>query len=151
MDYPDRVTLCEDGVYRWRYTLSREQAKEHFHAMIGISLAVTTVIALIMFALIGTQVLLYLLILYAMMVGLPALIGWLTLGWDTRCYEMDDEYIRHKHATKGGDAFIGFKRIKDISVDKNAFWIKSGITTYTVYVPPEDMAFMKSYIQEWLK
>ena len=148
MDYPERVTLCDDGQYRWRCTLSREQAKSHYEDMIAISVIITTVISLIMLILIGWQVWWGVLMLYALIVGLPALIGWLTLGFDTRSYEMDEEYIRHKHATKGGDAFIRFKAIKAMRVSGNAFTIKAGITTYSVYVPPEDVAFVREYIEK---
>ena len=116
--------------------------------MIAISVIITTVISLIMLILIGWQVWWGVLMLYALIVGLPALIGWLTLGFDTRSYEMDEEYIRHKHATKGGDAFIRFKAIKAMRVSGNAFTIKAGITTYSVYVPPEDVAFVREYIEE---
>ena len=148
MEYPERVTLCEDGVYRWRYTLSREQAKTHYVDMIAIAVLITTVISLIMLVAIGWQVWWGVLLLYAFIVGLPALIGWLMLGFDTRSYEMDEEYIRHKHATKGGDAFAPIKKMKGMRVQGNVFRIMGTITEYTVYVPPEDVEFVKAYIRE---
>ena len=148
-EYPDRITLMDDGMYHWRYRLNREQALVHWEYMIVISTIVTTVIAVIMTILIGLkEIWPYLLILYGMMVGLPALIGYLTLGCDSRCYTMDEECIRHKHATKGGDAFIIYKKVKEAYVEKNAFTMKEGITTYTVYVPLEDVRFMKDYLKE---
>ena len=147
VEFPQRVTLCDDGQYRWRVTLSREQAKSHYEDMIAVTVIVTTVISLIMLIVIGWQAWWGVLMMYALMVGLPALIGHLTLGFDTRSYEMDGEYIRHKHATRGGDAFIRFKAIKAMRVSGNAFTIQAGITTYTVYVPPEDVAFVREYIE----
>ena len=151
MEYPDRVTQGEDGRYYWKYTLSKEQAKTHWYSMIMISSAVTTVIAVIMTALIGFRVWPYLLILYGMIVGLPALIGHLTLDCDARCYEMDEECIRHKHATKGGDAFIIYDKVKEAYADKNVFTFKAGITTYTVYVPQEDVRFMREYLRDRIR
>ena len=131
-EYPDRITLKDDGMYHWRYQLSKEQAREHWITMIWICTIVTTVVAVIMTMLIGLkEVWPYLLLLYGMLVGLPALIGYLTLGWDSRSYTMDEECIRHKHATKGGDAFIFYKKVKEAYVEKNAFTIKEGITTYS--------------------
>ena len=148
-EYPDRITLKDDGMYHWRYQLSKEQAREHWITMIWICTIVTTVVAVIMTMLIGLkEVWPYLLLLYGMLVGLPALIGYLTLGWDSRSYTMDEECIRHKHATKGGDAFIFYKKVKEAYVERNAFTIKEGITTYTVYVPPEDVRFMKDYLKK---
>ena len=148
MDYPDRITLMEDGVYYWRYLLSKDQAKEHWFVMIGIASLITTIIAVIMTALIGFgRIWPYLILLYGMLVGLPALIGHLTLGFDSRSYTMDDECIRHKHATKGGDAFIIYKKVKEAYVRGNVFTFKTGITTYTVYVPPEDVKFMREHLK----
>ncbi len=148
MDYPDRVTLMEDGVYYWRYQLSRDQAKDHWITMIGIASLITTVIAVIMTVLIGFgRIWPYLILLYGMMVGLPALIGYLTLGFDSRSYTMDDECIRHKHATKGGDAFIIYSKVKEAYVRGNEFTFKTGITTYTVYVPEEDVKFMREHLK----
>ena len=148
MEYPERVTLCEDGKYRWRITLSREQAKSHYEDMIAITVIITTVVSLIMLVVIGWQAWWGVLMLYALMVGLPALIGHLTFGFDTRSYEMDEEYIRHKHATRGGDAFIPIKKMKGMSVTGNVFRIRGAVTEYTVYVPQEDVAFVKEYIEK---
>ena len=47
--YPERVTLCEDGQYRWSYILSREQSRFYYRHMLkicSIIAAVITVIAL---------------------------------------------------------------------------------------------------------
>ena len=149
MDYPDRITLMDDGVYYWRYHLSKEQARVHWKQMVVICAIISTVIGVIMTAMIGLKKNWpYLLLFYGLMLGLPALIGYLTLGYDSRSYTMDEECIRHKHATKGGDAFIFYDKVKDAYVEKNAFTFKSGITTYTVYVPPEDVRFMKDFLKE---
>ncbi|MBQ8954722.1 MAG: hypothetical protein IJ048_11460 [Clostridia bacterium] len=152
MEYPERVTLCEDGVYRWKYQLSREQALAHWREMVVICTIVSTVIAVIMLAMIGLSALwLILLGIYGLCDALPALIGYLILGWDSRSYEMDEQAIRHKHATKGGDAFIIFEKIKDMRVSAGVFTIKEGITTYTVYVPYEDAEFVRRYIRERMR
>ena len=145
-----RLTLTEGGVYRWTYTLSREQALVHYHFMLKISGLITGTISLIMLILLRRYegAWLYVLGIIGGVFGLPAVIGWLTLGWDTRTYEMDETCIRHKHATRGGDAVIYFNKIQWMQVRGEAFTIKEGITTYTVYVPKEDVEFVKQYIKE---
>jgi hypothetical protein len=91
--------------------------------------------------------LLFILLIYGMILGMPALIGYLALGSDTRSYEMDDNCIRHKHATRGGDAVVIFDKVKWASERENAIILKEGITTYTVYAPLEDAAFVKEYVR----
>ena len=144
-----RLTQTEGGVYRWTYTLSREQALVHYHFMLKISGLITGTISLIMLILLRRYegAWLYVLGIIGGVFGLPAVIGWLTLGWDTRTYEMDETCIRHKHATRGGDAVIRFNKIQWMQVRGEAFTIKEGITTYTVYVPKEDVEFVKQYIK----
>ena len=145
-----RVTLMDGGFYRWSYTLSREQAKAHYWNMLLISGSISGAVGLIMlFVLHGYEGgWIAALGVFGFVFVLPALIGWLTLSNDTRTYEMNEECIRHKNATRGGDAFIFFKKIQWMQVRGEEFTIKAGITTYTVYVPIEDAAFVKQYIRE---
>ena len=145
-----RLTLTDGGVYRWTYTLSREQALVHYHFMLKISGLITGTISLIMLILLRRYegAWLYVLGIIGGVFGLPAVIGRLTLSWDTRTYEMDETCIRHKHATRGGDAVIHFNKIQWMQVRGEAFTIKEGMTTYTVYVPREDVEFVKQYIKE---
>ena len=156
--FPARVTRGEGGVYRWKYTLEREQAMTHYKTMNIVAAAVATAVCLVAFAMFASgaggssmtfrDFLLFPLVLYGGVLGLPALIGYLTLGWDTRSYEMDEEEIRHKHATRGGDAQIMFRKAAWMGARGNALILKQGITTYTVYVPAEDADFVKAFVKE---
>ena len=156
--FPARVTRGSDGVYRWKYTLAREQAMVHYRTMIAVGAAVSTAVCLIAFLMFvsgfgGSSMtfrdfLLFPLVLYGGVLGLPALIGYLTLNWDTRSYEMDGEEIRHKHATRGGDAHIAYRKARWLGADGNALILRQGITTYTVYVPAEDVDFVKAFVKE---
>ena len=152
----ERVVQGPDRVYRWKYTLTREQALVHFTLMNKIGAIIATVISAIMilFFYFGLEdqitpgfLLLFILLIYGMILGMPALIGYLALDSDTRSYEMDDNCIRHKHATRGGDAVVFFDKVKWASERENAIILKEGITTYTMYVPLEDAAFVKNYIR----
>ena len=77
----------------------------------------------------------------------PRIGFWLDNSSDARSYEMDDNCIRHKHATRGGDAVVFFDKVKWASERENAIILKEGITTYTMYAPLEDAAFVKNYIR----
>ena len=152
----ERVVQGPDRVYRWKYTLTREQALVHFTLMNKIGAIIATVISAIMilFFYFGLEdqitpgfLLLFILLIYGMILGVPALIGYLALDSDTRSYEMDDNCIRHKHATRGGDAVVIFDKVKWASERENAIILKEGITTYTVYAPLEDAAFVKEYVR----
>ena len=154
-EYPDRITLCEDGSYRWSYVLSREQSRFHYRMMIRICSVVGGLIALIMALMSGSMLSddpslwWSIAAVPAGIIGLPALLGYFLMnGGEVYQYEMDQEYIRHKHATKGGDAWIRFKKIRDLTVNGDVFVIQEGITTYRVYVPSEDKSFLKRYIEE---
>lgn len=158
--YTDRIVQGADGVYRWKCCLTREQALVHFWLMIKISAIVTTaicVVAFIMF-LSGTggsmtfsSFLFIPLLLYGCCLGLPALIGYLALNYDNRSYDMDEKEIRHKHATKGGDACVEFHKVSFMKVEGNALILKQGITTYTIYAPVEDAAFLISFVRQRLE
>ena len=152
----ERVVQGSDRVYRWTYTLPREQALVHYKLMNKVGAIVATVISAIMilFFAFGREglispgfLLLFILLIYGMILGLPALIGYLALGSDTRSYEMDDNCIRHKHATRGGDAVVFFDKVKWASERENAIILKEGITTYTMYAPLDDAAFVKEYVR----
>ena len=89
----DRVVQGPDRVYRWKYTLSREQALVHYKFMNIIGAIVATVVSAIMifFFVFGGEgltspgtLLLFILLIYGMILGMPALIGYLALGSDTR-------------------------------------------------------------------
>ncbi len=154
-EYPNRITLCEDGQYRWSYVLSKEQSRFNYRMMIEICSIIGVLIAGIMAFMFGSMLShdpsLWWSIAAVLtgMIGLPALLGYFLMnGGEVYQYEMDQEYIRHKHATKGGDAWIRFKKIRDMTVNGDVFMIKIGITTYRVYVPNEDKSFLKQYIEE---
>ena len=143
----ERVVQGPDRVYRWKYTLTREQALVHFTLMNKIGAIIATVISAIMilFFYFGLEdqitpgfLLLFILLIYGMILGAPAFIGYLAL---------DDNCSRHKHATRGGDAVVFFDKVKWASERENAIILKEGITTYTMYVPLEDAAFVKNYIR----
>ena len=154
--FTERVVQGPDRVYRWKYTLRKEQALVHYKMMMKIGMIVAAAISAVtisIFAfgaqdrLIFGNLLLNILVIYGMIVGLPALIGALVLNSDTRSYEMDDECIRHKHATRGGDAVVIFRNVTWADEEENAIRMKEGITTYTMYAPPEDATFVKEYIR----
>ena len=89
------------------------------------------------------------LLFLGLMIGMPALVGLLIInGGEVRRYEMDQECLRHKHATKGGDAWVRFSKIQEMTVDGDDFDIKEGITTYRIHVPTEDVAFVKQFIED---
>lgn len=175
--YPERVTLCEDGQYRWSYILSREQSRFYYRHMLKICSIIAAVITVIALVLLVTEVwdiafllryrpeqagrvltnrlredggLLWLLLLPAVgVVGLPALLGHFMMnGGERYRFEMDGEYIRHKNASKGGDTWIRFDRITDMRTDGDILLLKTKYTTYRVYVPTEDIAFVTQYIKE---
>ena len=148
MTYPDRVTY-ENGVYRWKYHLSREQSKDHLYLMLFVSFGISAVVLLIMLiALHGQGWYIYVPIILVIEVGLPLLLEFLTLDNNERSYEMDETCLRHKHASKGGDAVIIFKNIRWMTVKGDEFTIREGITTYTVYVPHADVEMVKNHIRE---
>ena len=142
--------ITQDGaIYRWEYTLSREQSMVHFRLMVRICAAVSAVLSLILLiALRDEMAILVILAIWGFVLGLPALIGYAALNHDTRAYEMDAACIRQKNASRGGDAVIRFAKVREWTIRGNAFVFKEGITTYTVYVPQEDAAFVKQYIEE---
>lgn len=152
----ERLVQGPDRVYRWTYTLPREQALVHFKMMNKIGAIIATAVSaimIIMFALGGGGMnslgflLVSVLAIYTAILGMPAAIGYLALGSDTRSYEMDDHCIRHKNAGRGGDAIVSFDKVKWASERGNAIILKEGITTYTMYAPLEDAAFVKEYVR----
>ena len=54
--YPERITLCEDGQYRWSYILSREQSRFYYRHMLKICSIIAAVITVIALVLLVTEV-----------------------------------------------------------------------------------------------
>ncbi len=175
--YPDRVTLCEDGQYRWSYVLNREQSRYYYRHMLKVCAIVAAVIAAIVTVLLVTEVwelpfllryypeqagrmllqrlrgsgeFLWLLLLPPVgIVGLPALLGrFMMNGGERYRYEMDGEYIRHKNASKGGDTWIRFDRVVDMTNDGDTLLLQTRYMTHRVYVPAADMETVKRYVAE---
>ncbi len=153
-DYPDRITRCSDGQYRWSYRLNREQSRFYYRQMIrvcAIIAGVITFVAVILFSdmLSREPELWWMMVLPAIgIVGLPALLGhFMMKGGEVNRYEMDETYLRQKNATKGGDTWIRFSKIRELTVDGDVFIIREGITTYRIHVPEADGAFLKEYIE----
>lgn len=153
-DYPDRITRCSDGQYRWSYRLNREQSRFYYRQMIRVCATVAgviTAVAVILFSdmLSREPELWWMMVLPAIgIVGLPALLGhFMMKGGEVNRYEMDETYLRQKNATKGGDAWIRFSKIRELTVDGDVFIIREGITTYRIHVPEADGAFLKEYIE----
>lgn len=154
-EYPDRITRCDDGQYRWAYRLNREQSRFYYRQMLKICSIVAgaiTLVTVIMFLPMlsrSPELWWFMALPLVGTVGLPALLGhFLMNGGERYRFEMDEEYIRHKNASKGGDAYIRFSKIQEMTVDGEMLIIKAGVTTYRVYAPEADIPFLKQYIED---
>lgn len=150
-EFPDRVTLGEDGSYRWRYDLKAHHNTAPMEMMVKISLAVGVPIALIMLVLTWQygplQATLSSLGMLAMLVLLPTLI-WKLLPPDPM-FRMDEAQIEAwpKGRSSGIYAFKGLTEVTpDPGVDR--IILRWRVTRLEVYVPPEDYEFVKAFLME---
>ncbi len=154
-EIPKRVTLQENGAYRWAALTDREFKDEcdrlGLKICIGISAAffLAGIVLSVIYrkgtiALIAAGfALLILLMSYGVCSGqrnMPAKIY--------QSYSMYDEGVFSRQRRSG--ALIHFKDIKAMTVnrDKNYLSLKKKTLSYRVYVPAEDMDFVVNYIAE---
>ena len=151
VSYPDRVQIQEDGFYRWNCRI--DKSSEHRIYMItmkvcGIIAALILVRGLVfawmvrdleVLGIIAGCVAIFLLI----SVGVCVLIDRLSQD-PHEIYEMTDSYV--KIGTGKYAQYFWYKDIRQTTYDMNYMELKGLVRTRRVYIPAEDMEFVKSYV-----
>ena len=148
--FTDRVTLGEDGAYRWRYDLKKNGNSAPMETMVKVCAAIGVPIALIMLAMTWQfdplQAALIALGFLVLMVGLPALV-WKLMPPDPM-FKMDETQIQAwpKGKTSGIHRFEG---VRDVAFepDLDRITLRWRVDRLEVYVPSEDYDFVREFIR----
>ena len=160
-EYPARVTLDEDGFYRWSVEMNKKQSNEQFKFMVKVCCIIT-------FMILGIMALVSMNTRYfkdIMLSGLGLIVGMVLLPmgiWKlmerlppstSMRFEMNDEYLKHVGNSGKDSGWATFKSVRRIIVrrDTHMIWLKSTLTGVQVFVPKEDYSFVLHYIQEKTK
>lgn len=148
-EFPDRVTLCDDGVYRWSYAKDPSAGMAGYRTMI-VTCAVIGVVVFLVFAILETALMVFGLLVLLGMVLLPAL-AWRLFGRipENRIlgrYEMAPDHIAMP-GYSGGPAL--FERVDAVALYRDRDRIDvhtAGAGTRHVYVRPADYDLVLDYI-----
>ena len=147
--FPKRVTQGDDGAYRWTYDLKAHGNFAALRTMVGVCAAVAVPIALVMLVMTWgfgrAQAALTCLGLLALMVGLPALIWWLS---------PPDPSFRLAEAEieawpKGRNRNLhSLRDVKQVLLrpDIDRIPLRWAVTGLHIYVPPEDFDLVLEHI-----
>lgn len=147
--YPPRVTLCDDGIYRWSCEMDRSTNGAPFWGMIKVCAIIGCVI-LIPCLLLGGFMILMGLIVLAGMVILPVL-AWLLLyhfSGDSSIerFEMNDEYVTLVlRKQRGITKLSNVRKVKVFPVSGLIELHSFGLINH-ISVPDEDFDFVKEFI-----
>ena len=147
--YPDRVTLGEDGVYRWRCAVSTEGRRRTAGIVLGVCGGVCLVI-LVMAALTDRKMLPATLLSCLGAMALVGLITWLAdrLGSGARQpYEMSGEYVRFVGVGRS-DARFRYPDVRRLTIreDQCRIDVKGLVVPAPFFVPREDFSLVMNYI-----
>jgi hypothetical protein len=150
-EYPDRVALLEPGVYGWRHAIEKEYERRSYKGL-KIAAAVYSIVMLILGGGLSFQKRDWksLAITVACVAGFLA-ICWLVCFFLDRLpgnmietYEMTDKYIK-PGSWKSGYRF-DFKDTKEVIVTRYYIDLINGTYKPRIYVPEEDMNFVRDHI-----
>ena len=148
-EYPDRVTVQDDGSYRWQCAIEKEyERKSYKTAMkicIGIALFVLvygTILSVMFHQSPWVYILsdaIFLLISFLICLGMDRLPGNVR-----EIYHLTDTYIRSGYGRSGASFY--FNRTREAIVNKKYIELRGQHGGPRIYVPAEDMAFVQDYI-----
>ena len=150
MEYPERVTKGEGGVYRWSVVMTNEHRKAEFRMMMRVCVIIGAAI-FALYAILGMAV--YGIAVLLGMTILPAGFWWLLSRVSRnqrRFYAMDDEAVTTKGWTRRSEGTFSYQRIHKVILQEDRIELR-GLTDVTqVIVPHGDFAFVRDYILEHL-
>ena len=147
--FPDRVTLYDDGAYRWSYSIRAHGNNASMRFMLGICAAVFLPIAVIMLVMTWSygalQAVLYAAGLTAAGILLPLLV-WKLLPPDP-AFRMTEEFIEAWPKGRGNNIhhYKGVQRVT-LRPDIDRIGLRWRFGALHVYVPPEDYDFVKEFV-----
>ena len=147
--FPSRVTLYDDGAYRWTYDTRAHHNSSQYETMVGICLAVFLPIAIIMLVMTwqygAAQALLFTLGLLALGVGLPALIWKLSPVNPSYCMSETEIEAWPKGRSRHLHAFEGLRGVRMHS-ERDLIRLRWAAAGMDVYVPTEDFRLVADFI-----
>ena len=148
-EYPDRVTLQDDGSYRWECATEKAYERKSYtitmKVCIGISLFVLvygTILSVMFHQSPWIYILsdaAFLLIAFLICLGMDRL-----PGNAREIYHLTDTYIRSGYGRSG--ASFSFNRTREVIVSEKYIELKGKFGGPRIYVPAEDMTFVRDYI-----
>ena len=151
MDYPNRVTFDAGGVYRWKCETEKEYERRSYrYTMIACEIIAAFILCIgVVFSFIFQDVqellivvgcdAVFMLIAILVCKGLDALPGTM---WET--YMLTDEYV--KTGSGRASSYTSFKKLKRVRITEKYIALKERLAEQRVYVPKEDMPFIRDYI-----
>ena len=149
--YPDRVQLQEDGVYRWSCRIDKKYEQRIYRiTMIACSIIAVFVLALgVILSLMSGSIGEFGIVAgcVAAFLAITVLVCWFMdrVSSDPHeIYEMNEEYV----LTGSGRSreYFAFKKAKKLLVTEKYIELKGDVRSMRLYVPQDDMEFVRGYV-----
>ena len=149
-EFPDRVTKCEDGVYRWKYRMNPRRNK-HSLIIMGEVFLIMAILSTVALLIVGSpnpgkmSDWDFPLMVDALFLGMFLLIAGILflVGDDPLPFSMDEEkVITYRAKTAGPHTFARMRRVRFLP-QHDAIRLGFGAT---IYVPSQDYAAVKAFI-----
>ena len=147
MEWPERVTMGSDGVYRWTCETDREIERRSYKITMWVCGGIVLFLVFLG-TLMDRETLIITLACGAVVMVIAALVCWLfdrLPGTLRERYEMAEDYIRIATNPKGS-AWFTYPRIRRVTVRRDRLELKKRIVSVPVFVPHEDFGFVRDYI-----
>ena len=149
--YPDRVQLQEDGVYRWNCRIDKKYEQRIYRiTMIACGIIAVFVLALgIILSMMSGSIGEFGIVAgcVAVFLVITVLVCWFLdrVSSDPHeIYEMTEDYVQ-TGSGRSKEYFI-LKKAKKMLVTEKYIELKGDVRTMRVYVPQDDMEFVRGYL-----
>lgn len=149
-EFPDRVTKCEDGVYRWKYRMNPRRNK-HSLIIMGEVFLIMAILSTVALLIVGSpnpgkmSDWDFPLMVDALFLGMFLLIAGILflVGDDPLPFSMDEEkIITYRSKTAGPHTFARMRKVK-LLPQYDAIRLGLGVV---LYIPPEDYEEVKAFL-----
>ena len=150
-EYTDRVTMQEDNSYCWRCTIEKEYERRSYRLAMRICVLIGLLILGCGVIICGMNRDFRFMWVVAVCTAVFLLISLLTcLIFDRLPGERKEIYRLIEDGVQTGSGryrtYFDFRRAKQLTVNSKYVELQGSVGETRVYVPPEDMAFVRDYI-----
>ncbi len=151
----NRIIQDPDGSYRWDCPIETEYHRRSGQSSLWATPFLCAVVAIIVLitthgtADTGNNICIaFLVIGVILVIALPLILLWNSAGDPHEQYYMNEIYVKSGYGKSS--IYSEFKKTKEVTITEKYIEMSGKYRTNRIYVPPDDMEFVREFIQERL-